>query len=406
MTVAITDSAVIKRAGLPSVVIGAVALAFCAVGSWFSPIPAFRGYLAAYLFFLGLALGSLALDMIHHLTGGAWGLLVRGVCEAQMQTLPLLAVLFIPILFGLHHVYPWAAPHDAPLGEYPRFREIYLDRNFFVARSVAYFGIWSALAWLLTAWSRKQDRSGDVRWAWRCHNLSGPGLVVYGVTLHFAAIDWLMSAENGFTSTVFGPIVAAGQLLSAFAFSFIVFASLVMRPEVSRVTSLKALNDVGSLLLALLVTWAYLVWFQIMLIWMADLPRDNMWYLARFRGGWRWITGGAILVQFAIPFLLLLFRAVKQEPRALACVAALILFGQLVFSYEQLLPSFRESPVSGGWSTYVAPLGIGGLWFALVSWLLARRPLVPLCDRSREHALRFRRLDERAIARESELKHG
>src|SRR5438132_9347080 len=140
MTVAAADLAVVRRAGLPALLVGAVAIAFCVVGSWLSPVAVFRAYLAAYLFFLGLALGSLALVMIHHLTGGAWGLLVRGACEAQMQTLPLLAALFIPIVCGLGHLYPWAAPHDASLGEYLRFREIYLDRNFFLARCVAYFG--------------------------------------------------------------------------------------------------------------------------------------------------------------------------------------------------------------------------------------------------------------------------
>src|SRR5207253_3825745 len=190
------------------------------------------------------------------------------------------------------------------------FFNSYFVPQFVWGRAAAYFVIWTAMAWLLGRWSRQEDQQDSTRPAQKCHNFSGPGLVIYGITLHFAAIDWMMSIQAGFTSTIFGPIVAAGQLLSALALALVILSFISTRAEFSGVLSSQVLRDLGNLLFTLVVVWAYLVWCQFMLIWIGDLPRDNVWWLARSRGGWMLIGVGIVVLHFGVPFFLLLFRAI------------------------------------------------------------------------------------------------
>jgi hypothetical protein len=229
--------------------------------------------------------------------------------------------------------------------------------------------------------------------------------VLYGISLHFAAIDWMMSLEPSFTSTIFGPIVAASQLLSALALAIIVLACLTGDGSLTALSP-KVLNDLGNLLLTLVVVWSYLVWCQAMLIWMVDLPRDNVWWLARWDSPWRWASVVLAIFEFAVPFSLLLFRAVKQNIRRLAAVAVLVLLMQVFFVAYQLGPSLGAQRVSSHWMEFVMPLGLGGIWLAGSLWLLSRRPLAPIYDRNWPHALYLRDLDEEEAAREEALAHG
>jgi hypothetical protein len=362
----------------------------------------FRAYLVSWLFVWNLALGSLALVTIHQLTGGAWGLAVRRALEAQMRTLPLVALMFIPIAVGRAYIFSWA---ESPAVYQPRFRALYLRPELAGGRAVVYFTLWIGLAWLLSAWSRQEDQREAAPLRLRDQNLSGIGLVIYGVTLHFASIDWLMSLEPGFTSTIFGPIVAACQLASAFAMALILFASTASRVEFAGLISGPLLNDLGNLLLTFVLAWAYLVWCQFMLIWIGDLPRDNVWWLARSRGFWLYVGGGLILFHFVVPFYLLLFRAVKRNVRALATVAALVLVMQFVFVNYQVWPAFGDSPTAAWWIEALVPGGVGGVWLAVVLWLYGQRLPAPLNDRSRHHARELLRMEQRELARE-EAAHG
>jgi hypothetical protein len=385
---------------------GVVALGVCAAGAVFSPAQFFRAYLAAYLFYLGLGLGSLAILAIYHLTGGAWGFLIRRILEAGIRTLPLLAVLFVPIACGLGYLYEWAQPEKVAADPSLRHKQVYLNEPFFWARAALFFVLWMAVAYLLDSWSRRQDRTDDPALLPRFGRLAGIGLVIYGVSIHFASVDWVMSLQPAFRSTIFGPLMASSHLLSAMAFTLLLLAWLVERPPLAEQASVEALNDLGNLLFTFLIVWAYLVFFQFMLIWMANLPYDIIWYLPRIQGGWRWVAWALLVFNFIIPFFSLLLRDVKRDPRALARVAGLVLFMQLVHTDYLVLPAFADTTLADHWMDFLAPVGLGGIWLAYFIWQVQRRPVLPAHDPNQEAATHYHQLDLAEAAREERIRHG
>jgi hypothetical protein len=389
-----------------SLIVGVVASAICIIGAVFDPQQFFRAYLFAYLFVLGLAVGSLALVMIHQLTGGAWGFLIRRFAEAQMKTMPLVAVLFLPVIFGLPYIYAWASPSIDGAETQASAWSRYLEPRFFYLRAAAYFAVWLILAAVLATWSRRQDESPNVRTAWKSYKISGPGLLLLGITLHFASIDWLMSVVPGFSSTIIGPLLFSSQLLAGYSLSVMAGCWLIARPEFENIRSSDVLNDFGSLLFTFLVLWAYLAWFQFMLVWIADLPHGNVWYLIRWRGAWKWLMLYLIVVHGVIPFVLLLFRSVKQGRLRLGVVSAIIFVGQWVFVYDQVMPEFSATGLGRHWLDPLMALGLGGIWFACFLWLLNRRPLLPVHDLNYEQAVRLHEVDLHEHAREEALAHG
>ncbi len=416
--------ATLERLRLPILGVGVLALIACAVGAYFDPPQFFRAYLAAYLFYLGIAHGCLVVLMLYHLTGGAWGFLIRRILEAGMITLPLLAVLFAPLAWGIGYIYPWAQPELAASIRDIRNKQIYLNPGFFWVRAAIYFVLWVGMAWLLRTWSREQDRTGDPRAAAKLVGLSGPGLIIYGVTITFAAIDWLMSLQPGFRSTIFGPWFATGEILAGMAFTLIVLAWIlgprqpldplspdgrVRTPDtpLTELVSVEALNDLGNLLFTFLIIWAYMTFFQFMLTWIADLPYDVSWYTPRGQGGWQYVAWAVFVLQFSVPFFLLLMRPIKKNPITLGATAALVLCMHLVYTYYQVMPSFVEATTLGQhWMDFLTPLGLGGLWVPFFLWQLTRAPLLPAHDANREGAIHLRYLDEEQAIREAELRHG
>lgn len=270
-----------------SLIVGLAVLAVCVLGAFVSPAQFFRAYLAAYQFYLGIALGAWVIVMIHHLTGGAWGFFIQRILEAGMRTLPYLALLFIPVACGMSWLYLWTDPAEVAADKQLQHRQIYLNAPFFCGRAALFFLLWIVVALLLDYWSRRHDETGDERYARWQANLSGPGLILFGISMTFAAVDWIMSLEPTFRSTIFGPLVATGQVLSAHAVALIALAWLAPRSDFGPLLSPKVLSDLGNLLFTFLVVWAYMVWFQFMLIWMANLPHEAAWYLARSQGGWQ-----------------------------------------------------------------------------------------------------------------------
>jgi hypothetical protein len=366
----------------------------------------FRAYLIGWLFLWGLSLGSLALVMIHHLTGGAWGIVLRRRLEAQMRLLPLVALLFVPIALGAAHLFPWASSGGMAIDETHRFTADYFRPEFVWARAIAYFAVWMVLGWLLSRWSWQQDERGDARPASRSNNLSGPGLVLYGISLHFAAIDWMMSIQWPFTSTIFGPIVAAGQLLSAFACAIGWMSWNSHRWAHERILSGKVLLDVGNLLLTLVIVWTYLVWCQFMLIWIGDLPRENRWLAARAAPQWHAIALALALFQFAVPFFLLLMRAIKQNIAAVGATAVLVVLMQLLFMLYQLIPAFGPQPPLAIGLEVVLPVLMCGVWLFCVRWLFNRRPVLPVHDRNWPQIEHLWAAEQEEIAREEAIAHG
>ncbi len=275
MTSAASDHLNDVRWGRWSLLVGCIALGLCVIGALLGdPDQFFRAYLAAYMFVLGLGLGGLAILMIYHLTGGAWGYLIRRVLEAQMRTLPLMALLFVPIGFGIEALYLWARPDLVRADERLQSQQFYLNKDFFLGRAAIYFAIWLFFALLLTLRSRRQDQTDDERIPNGLERLGEIGLVLFGTTMHFAAFDWLETLQPTFHSTIFPMLVVSGQLLSAQALAVIVFIAFVLPRDAASIASRRALNDLGNILFAFLVIWAYMNFFQFMLIWIANLSSD------------------------------------------------------------------------------------------------------------------------------------
>lgn len=404
--IAAEDRAPLRRCMWWSLAVCIAPLLACIIGAPFDPAQFFRAYLTSYVFYLGLGVGGLALLQIHQLTGGAWGFLLRRVLEAQMKTLPLLAVLFTPIAVGIQSLYLWARPELVAESKHLQEQTFYLNSTYFWGRAAAYFVVWVVIALAFGYWSRRQDQTGEKRYSLRLLNFAGPFLVIYGITVHFSSIDWIMSLEPVFHSTIFGPLVAVKQLLSALAFALLIYPWLRRRAAVEPFDSLQARNDFGGLLLTLLILWAYMVWFQFMLIWITNLKSESVWYLNRVRGGWKWVGWSIFLLHFAAPFFLLLLKAVKQHGRWLTGTAALLLLMELVHDYYMTTPAFQIASMGERWMEFLMPVGLGGLWLACFLWNFARRPLLPLNDFNRSQALLLRRADEEEEAREEALAHG
>ncbi len=262
------------------------------------------------------------------------------------------------------------------------------------------------MARFLASWSRREDETGNPRLAWQSQQLGAFGAVGYGISLHFAAVDWGMSLQPGFHSTIWGPLFAAGQLLSGLAFALVVLAWLVNRPPLAEVVSHKVRYDLASLLFTLLILWAYMAWFQFMLIWIANLPVDVVWYLPRAGRPWLWAIWTIVLLHFAVPFFLLLMRPIKRNSKAVAWIAGLILLMQLAFNYYQVIPEVAAPRLSEHWMELFVPIGVGGVWLASFMMHLRGCPLLPLHDYNRAAAMHLRSLDAEEAAREEAIAHG
>ena len=377
----------LERFQRPALVAGAAALAACAIGGFFQPEQFFRSYLFAFLFWAGIALGCLAVTMLHHVTGGAWGLVIRRPLESGTRTLSLVAVLFLPIAFGLGRIYEWAHPEAVAADPILKHKSLYLNVPFFLGRAVVYFGAWLVLAYFLNRWSLEQDTSGDRAIARRLQLFSSAGLVLYGLTVTFASVDWAMSLEPHWFSTMYGVLFIAGQGLSAFAFIIAVLVLIAGRSPLAQFVEAKHYHDLGKLMLAFVMFWAYVSFSQYLIIWAGNLPEEIPWYLRRLQGGWGWIGAALVVLHFALPFLLLLPASANRNPRILLGVACLVLFMRLVDVFWLTRPAFAEGGFHLHWMDLLAPVGVGGLWLAAFFRELGKRPLLPVNDPEMQQAL-------------------
>jgi hypothetical protein len=253
---------------------GVVGLVLCIGGLLLDAQRFYAAYLVAFLFWFGISLGSLVWVMIYHLTGGNWGLVTRRLLEASGRLTPLAVLFFLPLLPGLDDLYVWAQPETVQADELLQHKQPYLNPPFFLGRTVVYFAVWALLAWQLHRWSQQQDRSQDPALVDRLRRLSGPGLAVYGLTITFAAVDWVMSLDPHWFSSIFGVLVAASEALSALAFAIIVLAWLAAYPPLSTVVTRQHFGDLGNLLLAAVLFWAYIAFAQFVIIWSGNLPEE------------------------------------------------------------------------------------------------------------------------------------
>jgi hypothetical protein len=376
----------IARAGRLSLVIGAAAVAVCVLGAFFAPQQFFVSYLIGYTLWLGVALGSMAILMLYHLVGGMWGFTIRRPLEAAASTIPWVAVFFLPILFGLHHVYSWSLPGalDDPL---LRHKHIYLNVPFFIARAAIYFAIWTLLARRLVSLSAEQDRTDDPTLALRLQRMSAPGLIVYALTVTFAGWDWLMSLEPKWWSSIFGMAIIVGQGLSALAVMILVVHRLSEDEPYSEVVNHRVLNDLGNLLLMFVILWAYMAFSQFLIIWAGNLVEEITYYVPRYRTSWAGVGLALVVLYFFAPFFLLLLRATKRRGRNLAAVAAVLFVMRLVHLIWIVEPTFAPSGASIPWMDVLLPVGLGGLWVSAFTARLRALPLLALHDERVEKAV-------------------
>ena len=362
----------IQKGSLTAGIIGLVVLV---LGAFLSGLDQFfQSYLYAYLYWLGITLGSLALALLYGMVGGDWGMVIRQISEAASKTLWLVALLFVPVVFGLRYLYPWARPDLVAADPLLQHKSMYLNIPFTVGRAILYFGVWAFLIWSHVRRSSAPP-ADDPEERRRIQRFSAIGLILYFLTMTFASIDWVMSLQPDWLSSVYGMLIIAGQALSAFAFAIALLPFLVKQEQLAAVITPRHYRDLGALLLTTVMLWAYLGFSQYLIIWYGDLPREVTWYISRTTGGWEWIGLVVILLQFFLPFSILISFRAKQNPRVLAAIASLIIVIRLGDWFWEVAPAFHSQVLRIHWLDIVTPIAIGGLWLAAFSWHLERTPL-------------------------------
>jgi hypothetical protein len=392
---------------------GLVALALTVVVSLLIPargvnglIHFFRSYLVGFFFWTGVAVGSFAWLFLGHMTGGGWALVIRRILEAATRTVPLLFVLGLVVVASLfihpehQALYEWSDPtHYIKDGQVVdkalQHKSAYLNSPFFVARYLFYFAVWGALAYFMNKWSAEQDGTGDPRIRRKMQDASAPGLLLFGLTVSFAAVDWGMSLEPHWFSTIYGLIVMAGWGLSALAFAISIAVCLGRRAPMDHVFQPHHFHDHGKLLLAMVMLFAYFSFSQFLIIWAGNLPEETSFYLKRLRGGWGYVGVALILFHFALPFVLLLSRGLKRRGETLVRVAILMLVMRVVDLIFLFAPGTQAAEQAGGAglnpqdfvTMFLAVVGVGGIWLWFFLGQLAARPLLPVGAPGLEDAL-------------------
>ena len=361
-----------------SLLLAAVGIVLSIVGFVVAGEHFWESYLIGLYFWHGITMGSLAVLMVQYLSGGAWGVVTRRVFEAASRTLPFMAILFLPLAFGVGELYLWANPDEVAKDAILQHKAPYLNVPFFFIRAALYFAIWSGMAYLLSKWSLEQERDGERGQSLRMQRLSGGGLVLYAITILFMSVDWIMSLDPHWFSTMYGVLFMGGQGLSALAFTIAVVVLLSRTEPMSRVIAPAHLHDLGKLLLAFVMLWAYFSFSQFLIIWSANLPEEIPWYLRRMGGGWQWVGLALIVGHFALPFMLLLSSDLKKHGRTLIVIALLVIGMRIVDLFWQIGPLHGEDHFGVHWLDAVAPVALGGVWLALFLWQLGTRPLLPL----------------------------
>jgi hypothetical protein len=359
---------------------GAAGLIASLIGALVSPTQFFHSYLFAFLFWNGIALGCLSLLMIQHLTGGRWGLAIRRLLEAGTRTLPVLVLLFLPVVVGLERIYPWAGSEqsDPTIRHAIAIKHAYLNVPFFLGRAAFYFAVWFLLAYYLNRVSLETDAGMDLRRARLLRSISGGGLLLMGLTITFMSMDWAMSLDPRWFSTIYGMLFMIGTALSALALCTVVITRIMGTGPLSVVANADTLHDLGKLMLAFIMVWAYFSYSQFLITWSGNLPEEIPWYLRRFHGAWRFIGLFLVVFHFAVPFLILLSRGVKRRAKTVGMVALWILAVRVVDLFWLVRPEFPQTGFAVHWLDLTLAIGLGGVWLGAFARQLKMRPLLPL----------------------------
>jgi hypothetical protein len=378
----IGDAPVLATLQQRAVIVGGVALAASAVGAVTNLDQFLQSWLIGFLFCLGLALGSLGLLMLQHLSGGQWGLVGRRVFEAGSRTLPLVALLFIPVALRLPVLFEWARP-EAAENAVIHAKAGYLNPTFFFVRAGIYFAFWLVLVTLLNRWSAEQDRGRATTPAdsVRFRKVSAPGLLFLVITVTFASVDWIMSLDPEWFSTIFGLLTVVGWGMTTFALTIVVLSMLERSGAATDILKPRHFHDLGKLLLAFTMLWAYLSFSQFLIIWAGNLPEEIPWYVKRTTGSWGYVAISLVVGHFGIPFILLLSQDLKKRSWLLARVAMFVIFMRLIDAIWLVEPEFRPGTAFPmHWMDFTVPLGLFGVWLFVFTRNLRSRALLPRND--------------------------
>jgi hypothetical protein len=443
-----TDRPELARWSRIALIVGAIGVAVCLVGALIDRAHFFRSWLVAFNLVLGLSLGSMVVIMVNYLTGGNWGFVTRRFLEAATRTLPLVTLLFVPLALGVLDATggpysAWTNPDlvDKASEHFDKViakKRPYLNWEFFLVRAVIYFAIWNLLVFLFNAWSKKQDAARSPALNDRCAGLSGPGIILYALTITFASIDWVMSLEPHWYSTIFMAIFGMGQILSGFVFGVAALMVVSLReqppgPHAPPVVGIaptvpnqeaihpapgittspppvalprplapptlptQTLSDLGTLMMAFIMVWAYLSFCQFLLIYSGNLPVEVTWYTKRFEGAWGWVATALLVLHFFLPFILLLNPSIKRDRRRVAAIAAWVLIMRVVETVWVIVPAFSGHGHGGSTEEHgasffgvllypAALIGVGGLWLAFYLYQVRQLPLTPQYNPAEEAA--------------------
>lgn len=345
-----------------------------------------RSYLVSWIYWLSVAMGSLAILMLHHMTRGGWGLMIRRILEASTRTLPVIAVLFIPIALRMSDIFSWVRP-EAAQDPLIQAKVWFLNQSFFLVRAVAYFVIWAILAFALNRLSQRQDTTGDIAIFRRMQSWAGPGIVILALTGSLAAIDWLMSLDPHWYSSLFPIYFMGGQIVAAMAFTIVLVRYLSHRDPMKSVYTKQHFHDYGNIQMAFVLLWSYFALSQFLIIWSGNLAEETVWYLERQQGPWKWVSLALATFHFAVPFFFLLSRRIKRDIDLLVRIAALLLVMRWIDLYWLAAPAMSHGHFSPHWLDVGTFLAVGGIWIAIFVQQLKKRPLLPIQDPYLEEAL-------------------
>ncbi len=375
--------------------VGGIFTIIWAIGTFFNVEQGLRSWLLGFIFWGGIGFGSLGILLLQYLTGGAWGVVIRRFVEAGSRTIPIIFVLFLPILIGVSSLYEWTHLNDRIV----QARQPYLSVEWWIFRAVLYFILFYLMAHFLNKWSWQQDQTDNykdsAKFLGDATKFSGPTMIFFVVVVSFAAIDWVMTLDPHFYSTIWGFLFVAGWALSCFCFMVVIMASLIDKAPMSRILGKRHFHDIGKLMLALVMVWAYFNFSQYLIIYSGNLPEETFWYITRQEGAWGVIGLILIVFHFAFPFLVLLSRDLKRDAKWLKRIAIFILVLRLIDMYYIIGPSPRigmhgqDVPfsLSFSWLDLVAPVAVGGIWLWWFFGELLKRPLVPVSDPFLENAI-------------------
>lgn len=371
-------------------VVGGLGLLLCVGGFFANRAEFFQSYLFAFVYWSGFAFGGLGILLLNNTVGGKWGVTARRFLEAQMRTLPLIFIFLLVLLSGMKYLYPWTHSDLVAHNDYLRQKQAYLNVPFFLVRVVIYFLILGFWGFRVNRMSDEQDRTGNPGIRERMRAFSAPGLLLFVLTMTFAYIDWILSTDSQFYSTVYGGMILIGDVLQTFALTIVAIILTSKGDRFGGRINSKILHDLGNLMFAFTIFWTYLSASQLIIVWPANLPQELVWYLDRVHGFWKWVTTAIALSMFAIPFLALLSQARKRDPRRLMRIAIWLLVARAVDVFWIVEPTFRNASSSSllhtghgfaiYWTDFATFFGLGGVWVYVFLGQLRRRPLLPLHD--------------------------